>query len=766
MGYYNQQTFNEALQNPSDVTELNIIAENLDKCLSFNNLEILNISYGYDFVLPEELINLKKLHTINLGSFPVKFPTFLTEMKQLKHLQFPHFYRYSNYVKDYELFFDDFDKMENLESLTIYFIFCDFPNEKTEPTYNEYTHSYDQIEQKKLLPVPNSIFKMKNLKKLDLSINKVEELPENAFLGLENIEELSLSYGSMTTQTQENIFSLKNLKKLNFNGNFVYLKAEMAQRTRFENFSEKIINLKNLQSLSIINSKITEIPAFFKQLTQLEELDFRSNDIKDLPFLLSEMPNLAKLVLNGNKKLLIDKIFNNKNNLRELELIACNLKNVPESILNCEKLEKLNLFANKLEFLPEKILQLPNLLELEIDKNPFCNTTELKTSTTVNNLLESFRKRKLSTKLQMLELSLIQNRTEILKNAEKEDLLACLYTANAPIRRNALATLENHIKTPFSLELEKEKAVISILGDVAGIKITALTNFFKEKEYKIISKITAQTTHICIGEQPKIDLKSILEVVSEQKISLALPKHLKDFQQLLEKPYLLEVSEEMTQNILDLLLSENVDNQQLALQMMETGGIPSDILYILVLMIMGNWNSFEGKSQKIRLLLAKYAPTGLLAAVQKYYRKGPDTGIKMLFKEDAVNKKQFVVAGLDYFYEEEFKYDYNSRCYRMFFDESMKIGGEYATTIFKKYAKDNTLNISNISIDAKYLFTEAFNALAEIDTIKVKAITGNLKKLNSNVPNLKKIIVNFIANNLLEQLQKLLPNVEIKVIRK
>ena len=70
------------------------------------------------------------------------------------------------------------------------------------------------------------------------------------------------------------------------------------------------------------------------------------------------------------------------------------------------------------------------------------------------------------------------------------------------------------------------------------------------------------------------------------------------------------------------------------------------------------------------------------------------------------------------------------------------------------------------SIDTKYLFTEAFNALVEIDTIKVKAITGNLKKLNSNVPNLKKIIVNFIANNLLEQQQKLLPNVEIKVIRK
>ena len=759
MGFYNKQNFKEALQNPSDVTDLNIPAEDLGKCFIFNNLEILNISYGYDYVLPKEITNFKKLHTLHLGSFPMEFPEFLTEMKQLKHLHFPHYYNYNtqNNLNQKALFVDIFDKMDNLESLTIFFTFLEIADKETE--HQSYNYP------KTVLDVPSSIFKMKNLKKLHLNINKMEDLPKDAFLGLKSIEDLSLSYGGITQEIQENIFSLKTLKKLDFNGNFVYLKAEMEQRTRFEVFSEKITNLKNLESLSITNSKITEIPTFFKKLTQLQELNFSTNDIKELPFLLSEMPNLSKLVLNGNKKLLIDKIFNNKNNLLELELIACNLKNIPDSILNCYKLEKINLFANKLDFLSEKVLQLPNLLEIDIDKNPFCKTTELKTSTTVNNLLASFRKRNLPERLQMLELSLIQNRLEILKTATKEDLLVCLYVHNAPIRRNALTALENHIKTPFSLKLEKEKTVISVLGDVSGVKITELTDFFKEKEYKIISKLTDKTTHICIGEQPKIALETIMEAVSKQKIILVLPKHLKDFQQLLEKPYLLDVSEDMTKNIGDLLRSENTDNQQLAIQMMDTGGIPNEFLYILVLMVMGSDYSttFEGKSKKIRQLLAKYAPTGLLAAVEKYYRKGRENGIKLLLAEDEIDKKALLMAGLDYFYVENPKHAYQNHYYQIFSDWGLKQGGEYAKIIFKNHLKGNILDFSDTYIDAKYLFVQELAEFTEIEAIKVLGIRGILGNLNQNIPNIKKMLVNYITDTLQKKLHKLFPQMEMKI---
>ncbi len=766
MAFYNKQTFSDALKNLNDVTELNIPAQDLNKCLKFNNLEVLNISYGDDYILPKELAKLPKLHTINLGSFPKEFPAFFTEMKQLKHLQFPHFYLYYGKIDNRTLFLDIFDKLDSLESLTISFTFYETPEVVNEQaTHNSYSYT-----NKTVLAVPNSIFQMKNLKKLDININHMENLPKDAFLGLKNIEELSLGYGSITQEMQENIFSLKNLKKLTFNGNFVYLKAEMAQRTRFEVFSEKIINLKKLESLSIINSKITEIPAFFQKLTQLQELDFSNNDIKVLPFLLSDMPHLTKLVLNGNKKLLIDNIFVNKNNLSDLKLIACNLKSIPDSIFNSQKLEYLNLYANKLNFLSEKILELPNLWSIDIDKNPFCKTTELKTSTTVNNLLASFKKRTLPIHLQKLELSLIQNRIEIVKNAKKEDLLACLYVANAPIRRNALIALENHIKTPFSLKLDKKTTLISVLGDVAGVKITTLTNFFKEKEYKIISKITDKTTHICIGEQPKIALETILEMVSKQKIALVLPKHLKDFQQLLEKPYLLDVSEDMTQNIADLLKSENADNQQLAMQMMDVGGIPDEILYLLVLMVMGNAHNyfsanFKDKSQKIRQLLAKYAPSNLLAAVEKYYRKGTDNGIKLLLNEEEIDRKALLKAGLDYFYVEEVKHAYENHYYNIFFNWGLKEGGEYVKLIFAKHINGNTLHLDDAFIQAKYVFVEELLHFPEVDTIKVNNISGLLTSNNINIPHIKKMNANSIPQVLEKKLNNLLPQMEIDIYR-
>ncbi len=745
MIYDNLQSIAQEQKMPLDVINLNVTLEDLDKCFHFENLEILNITgFGNNAnPLPKAVLKFKKLHTIQLNDFLVAFPVFLAEMTQLKNLILP-----SYYSLQYPLDFPDiFHTFEHLESLKIGLYFD--------------TNRPD-------LKFPTSVSKMKNLKKLHLQINQMEDLPKATFLGLESLEELNISYGSISKEMQENIFSLKNLKVISLNGNFTYTNRELNTRLRFENgFSEKIINLKQLEKLSISKGKLTEIPAFFKNLTSLKELDLSDNDIKKTPFLLSEMPNLIKLNLSRNKNLPLDSILEGGNNLREIEITSCNLKNIPVNIQNCQKLEILNVSTNKLVFLPSELLKLSHFHTVKIDRNTLSNTTELKTST-INNLILSFKQRNLPENLQLLEFSLIQNHTENLKNATKEDLLTCLYSSNASIRLNTLIALENYIKTPFSLDLDPKTTLISVLGKIAGANMVTIEKFFKANGYKIINKIDPKTTHICISEQSKTSLEDINKAVFEQNIALSLPKHLKDFQQILETPYLLEatVSADMTQNIGDLLKSNDAGNQQLALQMMETGGIPEDLVYVLALMVIENQyyfgTKFEGKSQKIRKLLQKYAPTSLQAVVAKYYKKTAYDILKFVLEEESIDQKQLLKAGLQYDKVESTSY-YPQINYSVFFKWGLKKDGEYLKIIYKNCLKGNVLNFSKHLIHTKQLFREELLDFPEIEIIEVSKLDGVTLGYATNIPTIKEIIVSIISKATIQRIQKVYPQLKITI---
>ncbi len=733
-------------KNPLDVKELNVMLEDLDKCFHFENLELLNIiGFGNNTnPLPKGVLNFKKLHTIKLNDFLSAFPAFLAEMPQLKNLILPAYYSLQ-YPLDFPDIFHTFSYLENLSIGLI---------------FNR--HRPD-------LKFPSSIFKMKNLKKLHLHIHNNESLPDDAFLGVDNLEELYLTYGSISQRLQENIFSLKILKKLSLNGSYTNTKSELKEKIRFDNhFSEKITNLKNLQSLAITAGKISEIPEFLKKLTSLQELNLSDNDIKNMPFLLSELPNLNKINFSGNKNLLLETILESGDNLREIDITSCNLKNIPTNIQNCQKLELLNVSTNKLVFLPAELLKLPNFHTIKIDRNTLSNTSELKTST-INALLLSFKQRNLPEKLQILEFFLIQNHTENLKNATKEDLLMCLYAPNPSVRLNTLIALENHIKMPFSLDLDPKTTLISVLGKIAGTNMVDITKFFKAKGYKIINKIDQKTTHICISEQSKTSLADVNKAVLVQNIKLSLPKHLKDFQQLLETPFLLDtdVSVDMTQNIADLLKSNDASNQQLALQMMETGGVPEDLMYVLALMIIENQHyfgtDFEGKSRKIRKLLQKYAPTSLQGVVAKYYKKTAYDILKYVLEEESIDQKQLLKAGLQYRYTENERPYYAAIYYDIFLNWGIKKGGEYLKIIYKAHLKDNLLDFSERKMHTKQLFREELLAFPEIEIIEVRQLEGITLGYATNISTIKEIIVSVISKTTIQRIQKVYPQLKITI---
>jgi Leucine-rich repeat (LRR) protein len=101
-------------------------------------------------------------------------------------------------------------------------------------------------------------------KKLDLSNQQLDKIPENVFKQI-NLEELNISNNKISGAIQAEIRHLQNLKVLNASNNLM-----------------------------------TGIPAEIGQLEKLEVLDLSNNQLTGLPYELGNLKNLKVLNISGN----------------------------------------------------------------------------------------------------------------------------------------------------------------------------------------------------------------------------------------------------------------------------------------------------------------------------------------------------------------------------------------------------------------------------------------------------------------------------------
>ncbi len=141
---------------------------------------------------------------------------------------------------------------------------------------------------------PDSIMKLKNLRRLFISHCKGKILPET--LGdLKNLEVLSLDYNNSTFYLEEkegvptvipnSIGRLEALRILNLWDNDI------------KSLPESIGNLKNLQFLNLLGNHISYLPKTFGNLEKLQFLVLRDNPLTKLPSTMSNLKNLKKILI-------------------------------------------------------------------------------------------------------------------------------------------------------------------------------------------------------------------------------------------------------------------------------------------------------------------------------------------------------------------------------------------------------------------------------------------------------------------------------------
>ncbi|TAD78959.1 MAG: GTPase [Oscillatoriales cyanobacterium] len=128
---------------------------------------------------------------------------------------------------------------------------------------------------------------------------------------------------------------------------------------------------EGVTSLDLSELGLTELPAEFFSLTNLQTLYLDGNQLTSIPESITQLQNLHSLYLNSNQ-----------------------LTSIPESITQLQNLQTLSLGNNQLTSIPKSITQLQNLYSLHIKKNQLKNLPELCDGLTLldasNNLFTVF----------------------------------------------------------------------------------------------------------------------------------------------------------------------------------------------------------------------------------------------------------------------------------------------------------------------------------------------------------------------------------------
>ena len=110
---------------------------------------------------------------------------------------------------------------------------------------------------------------------------------------------------------------------------------------------------------------------FFKN--KLSSLSLADNRISKLPKFVCELTNLRELVLNKNSISKLDMKLINLNNLVELDISKNKLKEIPAEILGFSKLQRVDFSENDIRAIPDNIDSLQNLTSLRLFGNPISN---------------------------------------------------------------------------------------------------------------------------------------------------------------------------------------------------------------------------------------------------------------------------------------------------------------------------------------------------------------------------------------------------------
>lgn len=220
---------------------------------------------------------------------------------------------------------------------------------------------------------------------IELDINTFEKYAEviknhQNYLNTEKLLITDVNIDSTIFKIIHNFSELKNIG-IYGSGGFI---IDSVKRIRLNYFHNNITKIKNLESLSLRYSDISNLPSSIENLTKLKKIDMVYNELTQIPNSLCTISSLETIDFSNNQIKELPINFRKLSNLKNLSLFKNNLTTLPDGFGEFPKLKSLNLGANQLNELPENFGNMPKLKTLILVFNNlktlpenFINMTEL-----------------------------------------------------------------------------------------------------------------------------------------------------------------------------------------------------------------------------------------------------------------------------------------------------------------------------------------------------------------------------------------------------
>ncbi|MBI3168253.1 MAG: leucine-rich repeat domain-containing protein, partial [Chloroflexi bacterium] len=217
------------------------------------------------------------------------------------------------------------------------------------------SNEYNAPDEKKLTELPESLWKLKQLKSLTIYDTKLTTLPPS--LGqLTQLTELHLSDNQLTT-LPDSLGQLTQLTSLNLSNN------------KLTTLPDALGQLTQLTKLDLSNNQLTALPPSLGQLTQLQELDIANNhQLKSLQGI-GRLKQLRLLFVHENPQIELSEEIGVLENLRKLAFYKNHMGECPYWLWKLKNLEMLQLGYNDLKIFPNGLLRLNSLQELWLEGN-------------------------------------------------------------------------------------------------------------------------------------------------------------------------------------------------------------------------------------------------------------------------------------------------------------------------------------------------------------------------------------------------------------
>jgi Leucine-rich repeat (LRR) protein len=442
------------------------------------------------------------------------------------------------------------------------------------------------IEDTPIKSLPDSLGRLQNFSVLEIDRTLLECLPES----FANLKEL---YSLQITNSKLNIFS------------------------------EAISEMTNLSFLNLKDNNIPSLPDSIRKLRMVTRMNLGGNFLESLPDAFCELRALLNLDLSYNKLKSLPESFSNFSNLKFLSLNNNSFSDFPDVVCNCKKLFALELASNQLTSIPYDIYKLSQLKNFNIQKNNFtsfppalfnwysysaCKSTRiyewgfrLEKSFSNGKKTDDFLANKLFKSLprdeQLLCFNIFCNHNSVL---QKMNILSLYYGLNSrvPIVSDNVLDFLTAQQAP-DINVGDE---ILILGKTTRKK-SELTKQLKNCGLKYTTKIKDSTTHVLISSRSNKGLEKLPPDIHWNWI---IESELINYLDKIQPTYLLEEqSKEGLIHIENLIMSLDEENMSLALQLIEGGGLPEELLTeVFIVFKLSDWAETRKKAKNLLMNMA------------------------------------------------------------------------------------------------------------------------------------------------------------------